>query len=680
MVKYKTSEDNVTIEIGKYLKETKLNYTLQREIQNRAISDSLMNNPSKSGGSGGGIPDAFFTITHENETWFGFIENKSGKSNMSKFDKDGFIANHKKDGNLNHQTIGKFAVNGAAYYAKNAFKDTEYKHYFVIGACGYEEYSQYMVDVDVYIITPETGGEPLKYKSFTNLSFLNPENIDATIKEVEKVHLTPEQQDILRSNSEASVDSALTDLNQKMRDDFDIDAKWRINIIVAMILAGLGDKNNRVAPLKIEQLTGSIENDNTDADIILRKIRNLLEIKSLPLAKREQIAGEIERTIKYNNEGINQISTSGETVLRTLFREIKDKILPFVENKMLDFAGTVYNKVTDWMPLADDEANDVVLTPRYVIDFMVKLARVDRNSYVWDFALGSGGFLISSMNAMLKDAKENITNPDKLRNKEKHIKEKQLLGIEKRSDVQMLAILNMFLVGDGSSNILNKDSLANFNGNYAYPNDTEKFPANVFLLNPPYSADGNGMVFVHRALSMMKPGYAAVIIQDSAGSGKATAYNTDILKESTLIASIKMPVDIFGGKSSVQTSIYVFQVGQKHNVDQIVKFIDFRDDGYKRANRRKADKSVNLRNVNNATERYEEVVKYVVYGNKPTLLDYEESKINPADGNDWNFEKHKNIDTKPTEADFRKTVADYLAWEVSQVIKDENFEVNAPKK
>ena len=40
-------------------------------------------------------------------------------------------------------------------------------------------------------------------------------------------------------------------------------------------------------------------------------------------------------------------------------------------------------------------------------------------------------------------------------------------------------------------------------------------------------------------------------------------------------------------------------------------------------------------------------------------------------GADWNFDQHKQIDTKPTFDDFRKTVADYLSWEVEQLIKGE---------
>ena len=36
-----------------------------------------------------------------------------------------------------------------------------------------------------------------------------------------------------------------------------------------------------------------------------------------------------------------------------------------------------------------------------------------------------------------------------------------------------------------------------------------------------------------------------------------------------------MPIDLFVGKSSVQTNIYVFRVNESHKADDIVKFIDF---------------------------------------------------------------------------------------------------------
>jgi type I restriction-modification system DNA methylase subunit len=301
----------------------------------------------------------------------------------------------------------------------------------------------------------------------------------------------------------------------------------------------------------------------------------------------------------------------------------------------------------------------------------VKLARVNKDSYVWDFATGSAGLLVAAMNEMLIDAKNSITSPQELTQKEIAIKAEQLLGLEVLPSIYMLAILNMILMGDGSSNILNTDSLKDFDGNYGSVNTGKKFPADAFILNPPYSARGNGMNFVERALGMMNKGYAAIIIQNSAGSGKAREYNKKILQKHTLLASIKMPIDLFIGKSSVQTNIYVFKVGEKHHKDERVKFIDFSNDGYTRTNRKKA--SSNLKDTDRARERYEELVKLVRFGKNQlhifTEKEFHEGTIDPNSGADWN--QTAPSDTKPTLADFKKTVADYLAWEVSNILKQQ---------
>ena len=170
----------------------------------------------------------------------------------------------------------------------------------------------------------------------------------------------------------------------------------------------------------------------------------------------------------------------------------------------------------------------------------------------------------------------------------------------------------------------------------------------------------------------MSRGYAAIIIQNSAGSGKAKGYNTKILERHTLIASIKMPIDIFIGKSSVQTYIYVFKINEKHHKDEMVKFIDFSNDGYTRTSRKKS--SNNLRDTNQAKERYNELVNLVRFGKSKLNLftgqEYYEDTIDPKNGADWN--KSAPIDTKPTLQDFKKTVSDYLAWEISEILKSDD--------
>lgn len=298
-----------------------------------------------------------------------------------------------------------------------------------------------------------------------------------------------------------------------------------------------------------------------------------------------------------------------------------------------------------WLGFSQDKLNDVVLTPSYVAKLLVRLARVNKDSYVWDFAAGSAGLLVAAMNEMLNDAKEKIKSPDEYQNKVVKIKATQLLGIELLSSVYMLAILNMILMGDGSSNILNKDFLTDFTGNYGFGKSNDKFPADAFVLNPPYSAPGNGM-----------------------------NYNRKILEHSTLLASIKMPIDLFIGKSSVQTNVYVFRVGEAHQKDDIVKFIDFSNDGYTRSNRKKA--SNNLKDTDHAKERYQEVIDLVRFGKSKlcffTEKEYYEGTIDPENGADWN--QSAPIDTKPALEDFKKTVSDYLAWEVSNLLKNRDCE------
>ncbi len=394
--------------------------------------------------------------------------------------------------------------------------------------------------------------------------------------------------------------------------------------------------------------------------------------KDLPEEKKNLIIRTLQNTLE--NDNINKVH-NWETQLKRVFCKIVDDLWIYYKIGLTtDFTGKLFNEMYGWLWFTQDKLNDVVLTPSYVAKLLVKLARVNKDSYVWDFATGSAWLLVAAMNEMLIDAKNKIKSPNELLQKQLHIKAKQLLWIELLPQVYMLAILNMILMWDGSSNILNKDSLLDFDWKYGYWKKNEDFPADAFVLNPPYSASWNGMIFVEKALNMMNKWYAAIIIQGSAWTGKATEYNRKILEKHTLLASIKMPIDLFIGKSSVQTYVYVFRVNEKHNKDDIVKFIDFSNDGFTRTNRKKA--SNNLKDTDNAKWRYQEIVDLVKFGKEKlkifTEKEYYEWHIDPNNWADWN--QTAPIDTKPTLKDFKKTVSDYLAWEVSNLLKNKSNE------
>ena len=660
--------------VNGWLKSYKLDYKLEQETLNNEIDAALNEYYSKSGGTGGNRPDAKLLLKDRNLKQYPIlIEYKGYKDKLVKLNSNSQVENRNEKNEPILKNINSYAVNGAVHYANALLHYTSYTDIISIGVTGYKEDNGNVIpEIGVYYVSKDNFGIGQKVDDYTDLSFLKEENFDAFIQKVKSLHLTKEDIEQLKEKREKEIDASLVKLNNDIyQNEKGLGENDRVYLVAASIIATIGIPGE-VAPLEKSDLKSSTEEGNRDGDIVVRKIEAFLNKKQLPQDKKELIIRTLKNTLTTDN--INKV-TNGESQLKRVFSKIIDDLgIYYKIGLTTDFTGKLFNEMYSWLGFTQDKLNDVVLTPSYVANLLVKLARVNKDSYVWDFATGSAGLLVAAMNEMLNDAKEKIKSPDEFNKKSAEIKAMQLLGLEILPSVYMLAILNMILMGDGSSNIINKDSLLDFNGNYGFGNTNEKFPATAFVLNPPYSAKGNGMIFVERALSMMDKGYASIIIQNSAGSGKATEYNKRILQHSTLLASIKMPIDLFVGKSSVQTSIYVFRVGEAHQKDDIVKFIDFSNDGYTRTNRKKA--SNNLKDTNNAKERYQEVVDLVRFGksklNYLTDNEYYEGIIDPENGNDWN--QTAPIDTKPTLSDFKKTVSDYLAWEVTNILKKSSEE------
>ena len=674
MAKIQSVEPNIADLANGWLRSYKLPYKLEQESLNTEIDQALNDYASKSGGAGGNRPDAKLFLQDKNLVNYPIlIEYKGYKDKLVLLDADGRVANKTAKNQPDFKTINSYAVNGAVHYANALLHYTSYTEIIAIGMTGYkDDAGKLQYEIGVYYVSKSNFGVGQKVDDYTDFSFLKKENFDQFIETVKQLHLTPEEIEKLRERREQEINASLVKLNNDIyQNEKGLSERDRVYLVAASIIATLGVPG-KVAALEKAELKSSTEDGNRDGDIILRKIKAFLNEKNLPSEKRDLIVRTLQNTLTTDN--INKVE-NGESQLKRVFTKIIDDLgIYYKIGLSTDFTGKLFNEMYSWLGFSQDKLNDVVLTPSYVATLLARLARVNKDSYVWDFATGSAGLLVASMNEMLIDAKEKIKSPDELARKSAQIKATQLLGLEILSEVYMLAILNMILMGDGSSNIINKDSLKEFDGNYGFGKTGEKFPADAFVLNPPYSAPGNGMVFVERALSMMSKGYAAIIIQNSAGSGKSTEYNKRILKHSTLLASVKMPIDLFIGKSSVQTNVYVFRVGEAHQKDDTVKFIDFSVDGYTRTNRKKA--SCNLRDTDHAKERYQELVDLVRFGKSKlnifTEKEYYEGRIDPNNGADWN--QTAPIDTKPTLEDFKKTVSDYLAWEVSNLLKNQSTE------
>ena len=471
-------EEQVEDLAKKQLKDVKY-YTKTEQI-NSEIETAFQLAPSKSGGDGRNYPDIKLFLETKNVRHIPvMIEVKGKKGDFEKININGEIENKKKDGEFHYSNIKKYAVNGAIHYAQAIIDYSEsYKEVIAIGLNGYTENKTIITELGVYYVSEENFLIPKKIGDFSDLTFLLPNNVDKLIEKIDSLNLTEAEIEKKSKEYENEIEIKLKKLNQTMQDTLKISVGSRVELITGMIMAGLGVEN-KVAPLDIPELKGESGSKSNDGYVIINKIDSFLAERNLPQEKKSMIINDLSRVFIYSDlwRPVN-----GESKLKSVYTDVKNEIMPvFTSAKHLDFTGKLFNVLNAWVDIPDSDKNDVVLTPRYITELMAKLAMVNKDSFVWDFATGSAGYLISSMKLMIKDAEERINSPEELRKKIVKIKYEQLLGIEKRSDIYLLAVLNMILMGDGSSNIIHKDSLLEYDGMYEQgDHNGKKFPANVF--------------------------------------------------------------------------------------------------------------------------------------------------------------------------------------------------------
>lgn len=686
----KSIEEKVEEHFKKILDELKITYygKTQANLMNAGIAKALASAPSKSGGAGNNYPDIMLILYSEETNRYipVIIEAKGMKNKLEKLDKDGTITqivpwasdskegakNPHKKGEPNPNAIVSFAVNGAYHYAKNILESEEnsFDEIIFIGVNGTElDKSNRLKDPEqkAYYLSKDNKMQP-KHISRLDKSWdlLKQKNLGKLFSIIDKLTLSESELQELTHRTENDLEKSVKKIHQEIYDNESLSSTLGTNqklyLFSGLIMAGLQTKG--VSRLEPSDLKGNDSTSYNDGLTIIGRIRTFLEKRNANSYKIEMIENILKPVFM---KPVLWKSHNGESLLKRIYTDVFKNIIPLLESELqLDFTGKILNSLNDWVSVDNDNRNDVVLTPRHVTELMVKLTRTNMKSYVWDTAMGSGGFLVSAMDAMIRDAREQIQDKEELDKRIKHIKKQQILGMEKLDSIYILAILNMILMGDGSSNMLNVNSHEKY--------DEIDYPANVFLLNPPYSADGKGFNFVEEAFSKMVNGYGAVLIQENAGGGQGLPYTKRILKNNTLEASIKMPSGLFGGKASVQTAIYVFKVNVPHNPKAAVTFIDFSEDGYTRQNKKKSSQEVNLRDTDNVVARYREIVD-IVLGNVPDTEYYTEKNGKviidriSLEGNDWTFNDHVKVETVPTISDFKKSVGDFLSWRISQLMK-----------
>ncbi|MCQ2601791.1 MAG: SAM-dependent methyltransferase [Treponema sp.] len=578
------------------------------------------------------------------------------------------------------KSVSAFAVNGAIYYATQMIASGKYNEVIAIGVAGDSESD---VKIDVYFVYGSSFKTIKQIPKYQTLDFL--ENQITFENFYNDCVLTDEDKHELLIKSKAELSTYAKELNKLMH-NHNITAPQRVLYVSGMLLSMQDIFENKDSSderkliqegLIPEDLKGLLTESKRDGILITSQIDEFLKAKGIPEEKRKLMIASFNEISKdkQRDEPTNlfpQVSklikeekvSANKQIFIYIYNNIYLQIDAFSKN--LDIMGELYSEFLKYA-LGDGKELGIVLTPPYVTKMMAQILNITYKNKVMDLATGSAGFLISSMELMINSANEEFSKGStKAKEIIEEIKKKRLLGVELNAEMFTLAATNMILRGDGSSNIQKGSSFDKPDSLYT------DFNADRILLNPPFTFEENGMPFIAYGLDrMQKGGLGAIIIQDSAGSGKAVKSNQQILKNHTLVASIKMPVDLFQPMAGVQTSIYIFEAGTPHDYEKTVKFIDFSNDGYKRTSR-------SLIEQDEPIKRYSDIIKIFKSGkNAKSKIEanwdldatYTEDFITDS-GTDWNFGAHIKIDTKPTLEDFKKTVADYLAWEVSNIIKN----------
>lgn len=240
-----------------------------------------------------------------------------------------------------------------------------------------------------------------------------------------------------------------------------------------------------------------------------------------------------------------------------------------------------------------------------------------------------------------------------------------------------IATTNMILRGDGKSNLRNE----NFLKQNPSKIQMEIMPT-VGMINPPYSMAKQSkdneqyeINFIRHMLDcLVVGGRGLAIVPQSTMTGKTNIekeIKRDLLKKHTLEGVITLNTNTFYGVGT-NTCIAVFTAGIPHSYDKLVKFIDFKDDGYKVA------KHIGLVETADAVDKREKLLN--VWRDELDSLNEFCVKTTIEADDEWLHGFYYFNENPPLESDFEETVSDYLSFQLNMVLHDKGYlfdEVNS---
>jgi type I restriction enzyme M protein len=307
----------------------------------------------------------------------------------------------------------------------------------------------------------------------------------------------------------------------------------------------------------------------------LGAIKKELDKADIPQAKKDTMLQPYSTIAVHPNLGQPDSKTAKEYpdgVFKEIISRICANVWPYI-NVYHDFdvVGQFYGEFLKYTA-GDKKALGIVLTPRHVAELFSLITNVGPESKVLDICAGTGGFLISAMQHMLRRA---VTEEERT-----DIKKNRLIGIENNPKMFALAASNMILRGDGKANLHQASCFDD-----AVINAVKKRKPNVGMLNPPYAqsksdAELHELYFVKQMLDSLEAGSIGIAIVPMSCAISPNSAREELMKHHTLDAVMSMPQELFYPVGTV-TCIMVWIAGKAHTKSAKKTWFGYwRDDGF----------------------------------------------------------------------------------------------------
>jgi type I restriction-modification system DNA methylase subunit len=387
------------------------------------------------------------------------------------------------------------------------------------------------------------------------------------------------------------------------------------------------------------------------ADSLIKTVSEKLEEANITGKRLENL------TTQFSFIKTDTSLSTKEKILKELIDEVDENINRFIKtHEYFDILGQLY---IEFLRYANsDKGLGIVLTPPHITELFAKLAQVNKSSIIYDNCAGTGGFLISAMKEMIKDAKGD-------EEKIKQIKSKQLISVEYQSHIFALAVSNMYIHQDGKTNIINGSCF-----DEVIMKQVKAQKPTIGFLNPPYQGnrktDTDELEFILNNLECLVDGGTCIAIvpmqKALATKGEILELKKKLLERHTLEAVLSMPDELFFNSDvNVVTCIMIFTAHRKHSSTKKTYFGYYKNDGF--VKRKVEGRFDGLGKWEGIKKKW---ITYYLDENRREEVGFSINRI-ITHRDEWCAEAYMDTDySKLTKRDFEDTILSYVTFLISE--------------